>query len=289
MHACPHDDSDTICTGMAQYREIFCRQAGFDHVSRYVTGLLLSPHKTLQGTYDRQVWGAGSRPSRRAMHAAVFEAGWKAEVLTPRAHRAVIAREHRGRGRGGAQPGLDLCPARSGPQNLGMKRAWDHVEQRLAQYQTVVTAVMANRDLIDGVEVIVQQPDRYEEEVAYLKETVRESYEQMATARGRLLELCHHLLHRLGYKKRTEIALEIAHQLEQEGPSPLAHYAFDNGVLTLELTRFIETVGKHWVSELESSRHIQWYGQWHRVAVHRGCGSVNRGRYLVLGIAATIQ
>ena len=63
---------DTICTGMAQYREIFCRQAGFDHVSRYVTGLLLSPHKTLQGMYDCQVWGEGRRPSRRAMPAAVF-------------------------------------------------------------------------------------------------------------------------------------------------------------------------------------------------------------------------
>ena len=31
------------------------------------------------------------------MHAAVFEAGWDAEALIPR-HRAVIAREHRGRG-----------------------------------------------------------------------------------------------------------------------------------------------------------------------------------------------
>jgi hypothetical protein len=31
------------------------------------------------------------------------------------------------------------------------------------------------------------------------------------------------------------------------------------------LSRFIESVGKHWVSELESSRPIQWYGQWRRV------------------------
>jgi hypothetical protein len=35
--------------------------------------------------------------------------------------------------------------------------------------------------------------------------------------------------------------------------------------LTLELTRFIESVGKHWVSARESSRHIQWPGQWCRV------------------------
>ena len=75
----------------------------------------------------------------------------------------------------------------------------------------------------------------------------------------------HHQTHRLAYKKRTEIAVEIVQQLEQEGHFPQAAYAFDNGVLTLELTRVIERAGKHWVSELESSRHIQWAGQWRRV------------------------
>src|SRR6516162_5570658 len=56
----------------------------------------------------------------------------------------------------------------------------------------------------------------------------------------------------IGYKKRTEMALEVVQQLEQEGHFPQAHYASDNGVLTLELTRCIESVGKHWGSELES-------------------------------------
>jgi hypothetical protein len=32
--------------GLAPYREVFCRAEGFDHLSRYVTGLLLSPNKT---------------------------------------------------------------------------------------------------------------------------------------------------------------------------------------------------------------------------------------------------
>jgi hypothetical protein len=78
----------------------------------------------------------------------------------------------------------------------------------------------------------------------------------MEAARGRVLELFHHLLHRLGYKKRTELALEVVQQLEQEGHFPQAPYALDNGVLTLELTRCIENVGKHGVSEVECSRHI---------------------------------
>ena len=132
-------------------------------------------------------------------------------------------------------------------------------------YQTVVTAVIANRARLDGIEVLVQQPKRQEEEMAYLQETVRESYTQMEEARGRVLELLHHRVHRLGYKKRTELALDIVQQLEQEGHFPQAHYAFDNGVLSLELSRGIEHAGKHWVSELEGSRHLQWQGQWQRV------------------------
>jgi hypothetical protein len=255
---------ETIRQGMAPYRDVFCRDAGFEHVSRYVTGLLLSPNKTLQGLYAVQVWEREPTPSRRAMHAAVFEAGWDAEALMPR-HRAVIAREHRGRGREVLSLDWTYVHHERGPKIWGVKKAWDHVERRLAQYQTVVTAVIANREYIDGVEVVVQQPHRQEEEVAYLQETVRESYEQMAAARERLMELLHHLVHRLHYKKRTVIALEIVQQLEQEGHFPQAHYAFDNGLLILALTRFIESVGKHWVSELESSRHIQWYGQWRRV------------------------
>jgi hypothetical protein len=46
---------ETIRRGLAPYREVFCRAEGFDPVSRYRTGLLLSPHKTLHGIYDGQV------------------------------------------------------------------------------------------------------------------------------------------------------------------------------------------------------------------------------------------
>jgi hypothetical protein len=87
----------------------------------------------------------------------------------------------------------------------------------------------------------------------------------MEEARERVLELLHHRVHCLGYKKRTELALDIVQQLEQEGHFSSAHYTFDHGVLSLELSRGIERAGKHWVSELECSRHIQWQGQWQRV------------------------
>jgi hypothetical protein len=79
------------------------------------------------------------------------------------------------------------------------------------------------------------------------------------------LELLHHLDHNLAYKKRTEIVVEMVAQLEEEGKFPQADYSFDTGVLTLELTRLIESKGKHWVSEVGSSRHILWKDQWQRI------------------------
>jgi hypothetical protein len=58
--------------GLAPYRDVFCRVEGLDHISRYVTGLILSPNKTLQGIYAGQVWEPAAPRSRRAMHEAVY-------------------------------------------------------------------------------------------------------------------------------------------------------------------------------------------------------------------------
>ena len=255
---------ETIRCGLAPYRDVFCRADGFAHVSRYVTGLILSPNKTLQGIYHVQVWEPDTPRSRRAMHEAVFEAGWEAEALMPR-HREVVAGAHRGCGREVISRDWTYAHHERGRKMWAVHKAWDHVEHRLASYQTVVTAVVANRGRLDGIEVVVQQPDRHEAEMAYLQETGPARYTQLETARGRLLELLHYRMHRLEYKKRTEIAREIVTPLEPEGHFPQAHDAFDHGVLNLELTRGIEPAGKHWVSELERSRHLQWQGQWRRV------------------------
>ena len=132
----------------------------------------------------------------------------------------------------------------------------------MARFQTVVTAVIANRQLIDGIGVQIQEPSGCKEEEEYLKATVQRSYAQMEQVRTRLLELLHHMKPQLAYKKRTEIGVEMVAQVEEEGKFPHADYAFDNGVLTIELTRLIEGKGKHWVSELERSRHILWEDQW---------------------------
>jgi hypothetical protein len=188
---------ETLRHGLAPYREVCCRTEGFDPISRYVTGLILRPHKTWQGIDEGQVWEPGVSRSRRAMHAAVFEAGWDAEALMPR-HREGVAGAHRGRGREVISLAGTSAHHERGLRMWGVQKAWDHVAHRLARSQTVVTAVVANRGRLDGLEVVVQQPDRHAEEMAYLQETVHASYRQREAARGRLLELFHQLMPRLG-------------------------------------------------------------------------------------------
>jgi hypothetical protein len=84
---------------LRQYREVFCRDEGVDWVSWYITGLLVSPNNTLQGIYDLPVFpDREQRPSRRAMHEAVFEAGGEPDRLAQQ-HRQYIAADYRGKGR----------------------------------------------------------------------------------------------------------------------------------------------------------------------------------------------
>jgi hypothetical protein len=66
-------------------------------------------------------------------------------------------------------------------------------------------------------------------------------------------------------RMRTTLRVAPTRQIEAEGRFPQAHYAVDHGVLTVELTRLMEAASKHWVSELESRRLIQWRGVWTRV------------------------
>ena len=119
----------TIGRGMAAYRELFVREEGFEHVSRYVTGLVLSPNKTLEGIHDLQVYEEG-KASRRAMHEAVFEAGWDADGLMGK-HREVVGTDHQGRGREVVSLDWTLGHHDRGPKIFGVKKAWEYVEGRL--------------------------------------------------------------------------------------------------------------------------------------------------------------
>lgn len=254
----------TIQRFLAAYREVFCREEGFEHVSRYINGLLLSANKTLQGIYAQIVLPEGKQVSRRAMHEAVFEAGWSREHLMER-HRQTLAPNYRGRGRAVISVDWTFAYHPHSEQIYGAKEAYDYVNRGWSCYQTVVTAAVANPHRVDGLAVEVQQPNYQKEELAYLNMTRRDSYEQMEQVHERLLELLNYRQHQLSYRKRTEMAVDIVQQIESEGQYPQADYAFDQGVLTHPLTELIESCGKHWVSEIECTRLILWQGQWQQV------------------------
>ncbi len=254
----------TVSTFLSQYRKIFCRREGFDHICRYLTGLLLSANKTLEGIHAQQIWEEGKGTKRRAMHAAIFEAGWDSPGLMPH-HRKIVAPDHRGRGREIISIDWTFSHHERGEEIFGVKRGYDYVEHCMSRYQTLVTAAIANRELIDGLEVVVQTPNYQQEELAYLEMTCQNSYDQMEKVLQRLTELLHYQKNRLAYRKRTEIAVDIVRQIEEEKNFPDANYAFDSGVLTVQLTQLIESKDKHWVSEIECNRNILWQGKWRRV------------------------
>ena len=235
----------SIAESLEKYRELFPRAKGFETVSRFITGLILSPNKTLEGIHSQQFWEEGDAIKRRAMHHGVFEAGWKSEEIMPK-HREIVASEHKGQGQEVISLDWTLSHHEKGDKIYGVKKQYDYVEGKMSRYQTVVTASIANREIIDGIEVVVQEPNYEKEELAYLEMTRQESYDQMEKVRERLIELLYYQKNRLAYRKRTEIAVEIVRQIEAEGQFPDANYAFDNGVLTLALTKVIEQSGKHW-------------------------------------------
>lgn len=254
----------TIKKFLQSYRKVFHKEAGFQHISRYINGLLMSPNKTLQGIYSQLVWDEEHQVSRRAMHEAVFEAGWQHQELMKQ-HRRVVSRRHQGRGREIIALDWTFSYHPYSEKIFAAKSAYDYVNQCWSCYQTVVTASISNGQRVDGIAVEIQHPNYEQEELAYLEMTAQENYEQMEQVRERLLELLHYHKNRLAYRKRTEIAVEIVRQIESEGQFPNADYAFDQGVLSYPLTEEIEANRKHWVTEIERSRNVMWNGQWQRV------------------------
>ena len=256
--------TSTIAEFLKPYREVFSREAGFKHISNYINGLLLSENKTLQGIHSQIVSKDEEKVSRRAMHEAVFEAGWKYSELMEQ-QRKVVAPLHKGRGREVIALDWTLSYHPYSKKIFGAKEAYDYVNRGWSCYQTVMTAAISNGSRVDGLAVEVQRPNYEKEELAYLKMTKRESYEKIEQARERLLELLHYQKNRLAYRKRTEIAVEMVRQIETEGQFPDVDYAFDQGMLSVPLTKIIEASGKHGVTEIERSRNIMWHGQWQRV------------------------
>lgn len=250
---------ETVRRGLAPSRDVLCRAEGVDHGSRSVTGLLLSPQQTLPGVAAVQGGAPGAPRSRRAMHAAVWAAGWAADARRP-PHRAGSAGAQCGRGRAGISLAWTSAHHERGRKMGGGHKAGEHGEQRMAPSQPVVTAGLANRARLDGMAGLVQQPHRQAEAMADGQETGRASSPELEAGRGRVVERLPHQGQRLGERKRTALALDIVPHLAHEGQVPQAHSALANGVLHRERRRGIARAGTPWGRELAGARPRQWQG-----------------------------
>jgi hypothetical protein len=156
---------------------------------------------------------------------------------------------------------LNLMAVHRGQEIYGNKKGWDYAKGGYGRFQTVLTATVANTKRPDGIEVKIPPPAELPKEKAYLKATVGQDDDDRQAARERRLERLHYQAHRQAYRQITEIAVDVVRQIEDERHFPEADYAFDSGVLSLNLTQLIEERDQYWTSELEASRHINWRGE----------------------------
>jgi hypothetical protein len=124
----------TLAKGMESFRKLFCRAEGFEPIGRLITGLVLSPPKTLPGIYALQGW-EGEAPSRRAMHEAVFEKGSDSAAFLKQ-HRTPVAQTSPGRGRPVISLDWTLSPPERGPTLDAVSRGYDDVERRMALFDS---------------------------------------------------------------------------------------------------------------------------------------------------------
>ena len=105
---CPIVVPESIKSLMKDYREVFCKDAGFNHICNFITGLIISPNKTLQGIYSLSV-NERHQSSRRAMHQSVFESqGWNISDLMKK-HREIVSKDHIKKGKKRSNKfGLDI-------------------------------------------------------------------------------------------------------------------------------------------------------------------------------------
>lgn len=81
----------------------------------------------------------------------------------------------------------------------------------------MVTVTLANRVHLDGLAVEAQAPGFAQAERKYLATTAQESYTEMLALPRRIVELLAYQRNQLGYRKRTELLVEIVQELEKEG------------------------------------------------------------------------
>jgi hypothetical protein len=253
-----------MAQGMATLRPRCWREAGWAHVSRSGTGLVVRPHTTLQGR-DALQGGDRQAPSRRAMHAGVFAAGWADTARRPR-HCAAVAGASRGSGRAVMALAWPLVHPARGPKRSAVRRPDDSVAPRPPGWQTVGPAGVANRAGRAGCDGRGHAPRALHAEEASWHAPATGRAAQRAAGRQRVGEVLPPQRPRRPSRQRTALGVEVVQPWETAGACPPAPEACDQGVGTVDLPRLLARGGTHGGSDSAWARPLNWRGQWRRVA-----------------------
>ncbi len=256
------DVPSQITQYMAKFRACFQRQEGFDHVCRYIAGLILSENKTLEGIHDAFYFDQEKKVSRRAMHQSVFETDWKDKELI-RSHWEILQDKYAG-GKSSIVLDTTMGHHERGLKIFGVKKGYDYVNGRYGAFQNVWTISITDGEKVDGIDLWVQPQFDLEKEKIYLEETSNQFYETKEEASVRLLELLSYEKHQKEYKPVHELFIDKINEIEKSGFFSGMGYVFDNGILHRGITETIESYDKNWLSEIEKSRGLFWVNRWLR-------------------------
>lgn len=103
------------------------------------------------------------------------------------------------------------------------------VIENIGYYQTILTAVVANRVRQDDIAVAVQAANWEAAELEYLKMTCQHESDSIAAVMERLSEWVAYQRNRDAYHTPTELLIAMIQQIKAEGKFPTANDAFDAG------------------------------------------------------------
>jgi hypothetical protein len=91
------------------------------------------------------------------------------------------------------------------------------------------------------------------------------NFAEMRYLREHLRQLIASFAKQLAHKRPTEQVVAVIAALEEDNTFSGIQYAFERSVFSPRLATFIERHGRHWVSDLEGGRDVQWQGPWMRI------------------------
>lgn len=188
---------------------------------QYVTGLITSKNKTIEGITSNLVDGT----DQSSMNRFLTEYDWDTEELNDKRLELLQSSPDTRWNKKGVVSIDDTLLRKTGKKMPGAGKLFDHANGNYVHAQNIVTSSYV---------------DNYKEYPINLKQYFKHDSEEAK---------------QYGFKTKINLAMELVDDCEKRR-IPVKTYVFDSWFLCKELTEHIESYGKNWVSRLKSNRII---------------------------------